>query len=125
MVVMFAWLLGQTICLRHCAELTFAKGGMDCCAKKAEGQTKSPAGSGRMICGSLKMAKLETKTLLPEGAVLPVPFLAPAAFLVLPDTSVDGGLLVYLRTLPRVDFVFLPEVSLGAALRGLAPPAMA
>lgn len=123
---MFLWLLGQTLCLQHCAKLTFAKGGQECCAKKSDGQSKASAGGGRMLCGSLKMAKLETKTLLPEAAAsLPLPPFAPVAFLVLPDTSVDLGLPVCLRSLPRADFVFLPEVSLGAALRSLAPPVLA
>ena len=124
-VAMFLWLLGQTLCLQHCARLTFAKGGQDCCAKKSEGHSKRPAGEGKMTCGSLKIAKLETKTLVSEVAALPVPLLAPAAFLVLRDTTADLGLQVHLRTLPRADFVFLPEVSLGAALRSLAPPARA
>lgn len=120
---MFVWLLGQTLCLQHCAKLTFAKAGHECCAKKSEGQSKAPGG--KMLCGSLKMAKLETKTLLPEAATLPPPPFAPVAFLLLPDTTVGLGLQVHLRTLPRVDFVFLPEVSLGAALRSLAPPTLA
>ena len=125
LVAMFVWLLGQTLCLQHCANLTFAKGGQECCAKNSEGQSKSPGGGGKMLCGSLKMAKLETKTLLTEAAPLPFPTFAPVAFLVLPDTSPDLGLPVTFRTLARVDFVFLPEVSLGAALRSLAPPVRA
>lgn len=124
-VAMFVWLLGQTLCLQHCARLVFANGGQECCAKKSEGQSKAPAGGGKMLCGSLKMAKLETKTLLPDVAALPLPPFVPVAFLVLPDTSPDLSLPVTFRTLPRVDFVFLPEVSLGAALRSLAPPALA
>lgn len=78
-----------------------------------------------MLCGSLKMAKLEAKTLVPEAVTVPLDIFAPAAVLALPDTSVDSGLQVNLRTLPRVDFVFRPEVSLGAAFRSLAPPVLA
>ena len=37
----------------------------------------------------------------------------------------DVCLTVPLRTQPRAEWVFLPEVSLGAALRGLAPPTLA
>lgn len=123
-MVMFIWLLGQTFCLQHCAKLAFTKGAHACCAKKTSDQTKSSSGEGKMLCGSLKLAKLETKTSLPEFATLPPSSITPVALFVLTEITVDLGLPISFRTRPRVDWVFLPEVSLGAALRSLAPPAL-
>ena len=124
-VALFVWLLGQTLCLQHCAKLTFAKGGQECCAQKGDGQTKSPAGGSKTLCGSLKLAKLETNQSLHNVATLPPPSFVPIAFLVVPRNALDVRLPACLRTLPRADWVFLPKMSFGAALRSLAPPALA
>ncbi|MFO1452704.1 MAG: hypothetical protein U1F61_31345 [Opitutaceae bacterium] len=48
--------------------------------------------------------------------------LQPDFVLALPATNPDSSLDRYVRSLPRADFVFRPEVSLGAAFRSLAPP---
>ena len=73
-----------------------------------------------MLCGTVKLAKLESKTLLPEMEARPL--FTTVVFLVLPDTDTGLSLTDTFRGLPRVDFVFRPEVCLGAALRSLAPP---
>jgi hypothetical protein len=77
-----------------------------------------------MLCGTLKSARMEATTSLslpPETLLLtdgPVVWLIPVV------ARADLDLSTLLRQVPRVDFVFLPEVSLGAALRGLAPPSL-
>ena len=124
-VAVFFWLLGQTLCLQHCARQAFAKGTHACCARKAAQPDKAPAGGGTMLCGSLKLAKLETKTSLSEVATLPPPSFNPVVLFVLPEAAIELGGPFSRRARPRVDWVFLPEVSLGAALRSLAPPALA
>ena len=123
---LFVWLTAQTLCVHHCASLTFAKNSDSaCCAKKSSDPSKAPTGTGSISCGGLKTVKLETKTGLSEVAVVMLPPSLPVFVLTLPEIPADSAFADYVRALPRVDFVFRPEVSLGAALRSHAPPALA
>ena len=124
---LFVWLTAQTLCVHHCAALSFAKqnGGSECCAKKSSDTSKAPTGTGSISCGGLKTVKLETKTGLSEVAVVMLPPSLPVFVLTLPEIPAGPAFADYVRALPRVDFVFRPEVSLGAALRSHAPPALA
>jgi hypothetical protein len=121
-VAMLLWLLGQTMCIQHCAQLAFTEDGHSCCAKKSGGPTKSSSGGGMVFCGSLKLAKLEVKTSLPKIAVLVTVPVTPAALFITPEPVAEHNRPAHLRAIPRADYVFLPEVSLGPALRTLAPP---
>lgn len=120
------WLMAQTLCVHHCASLALAKGGGgECCAKKGSGAAKKAADSKFFPCSDLKTVKLEPKAVMADFTpVVLVPF-QPDFILPLPATNLDPSLAHYVRALPRADFVFRPEVSLGAALRSLAPPALA
>lgn len=124
---LFVWLTAQTLCVHHCAALSFAKqiGGSECCAKKPSDSSKAPVGSGSISCGGLKTVKFEAKTGLSEVAAVIHPPILPVFVLTLPEVPADSAFTDYVRALPRADFVFRPEVSLGAALRSHAPPALA
>lgn len=115
------WLTAQTLCVHHCASLALAKSnGGGCCAKK---DTKA-ADSNLFPCSDLKIVKLEAKTVMADFTPVVLVPLQPDFVLPLPATNLDSSLAHYVRALPRADFVFRPEVSLGAALRSLAPPVL-
>ena len=120
---LFVWLTAQTLCVHHCASLAVAKSnGGGCCAKKAP---KAATDSGDFPCSSLKTVKLEPKAVMAEFTTVNVVPFQPDFVLPLPATHLDPSLAHYVRALPRADSVFEPKVSLGAALRSLAPPALA
>ena len=117
------WLTAQTLCVHHCASLALAKsddGG--CCAKKAPDAAKKGADNSFFPCTGLKTVKLEAKAVMADFA--PVVLDQPNFVFALPATNLDASLAHCIRSLPRADFVFRPEVSLGAALRSLAPPVL-
>ena len=123
---LLVWLTAQTLCVQHCALRTFAKaGGHECCTKKASDSSKTPASAPSIACGGLKVAKLDSKTSLSERSPLILLTVMPVFVLRFPEVSADSVFADYVRALPRADFVFRPEVSLGAALRCHAPPALA
>lgn len=119
------WLTAQTLCVHHCASLALGKSnGGGCCANKAPEAAKKAADSSFFPCSGLKTVKLEAKAVMADFApVVLLPF-QPDFVLALPATNLDSSLAHYVRSLPRADFVFRPEVSLGAALRSLAPPVL-
>ncbi len=117
------WLTAQTLCVHHCAALALAKSdGGGCCAKKAPDAAKKGADNSFFPCSSLKTVKLEAKAVLADFAPVALVPSQPNFVLSLPATNLNSSLAHYVRSLPRADFVFRPEVSLGAALRSLAPP---
>ena len=73
----------------------------------------------------LKTVKLETKTGFPEVAAVKLPPSLPVVLPTLPEVPTRSAFADYVRARPRADFAFRPEVSLGAALRSHAPPALA
>lgn len=122
---LLVWLTAQTLCVQHCALRTFAKaGGHECCTKKASDSSKPPASAPSISCAGLKAAKLDSKTGLSERAPLIRSTVMREFVFKLPEVPADSGFADYVRALPRADFVFRPEVSLGAALRSHAPPAV-
>ena len=120
------WLTAQTLCVHHCASLTLGKSnGGGCCAKKAPDAPKKAVDGSFSPCSGLKTVKLEAKAVMADFTpVVLVPF-QPDFVLPLPATNLDSSVAHYSRARPRADFVFQPEVSLGAALRSLAPPVLA
>lgn len=124
---LLVWLTAQTICVHHCASMAFAQGKAagGCCAKKSSDSAKGSSSSGAVVCGGLKTVKLESKTELSVSAAVVVTTVKLVLTLPLPEPHLDSFVLRPRRAVPRVDWVFLPEVSLGAAFRALAPPALA
>ena len=99
--------------------------GGGCCAKKAPDAPKKAVDGSFFPCSGLKTVKLEAKAVMADFTpVVLVPF-QPDFVLPLPATNLDSSVAHYSRARPRADFVFQPEVSLGAALRSLAPPVLA
>lgn len=120
------WLTAQTLCVHHCAALVLAKSdGGGCCAKKAPDAAKKGADSSFFPCSGLKTVKLEAKAVMADFAPEVLRPSQPDFVLALPATNLFSPLAHYVRVLPRADFVFRPEVCLGAALRSLAPPVLA
>lgn len=120
------WLTAQTLCVHHCASLALAKSnGGGCCAKKDTNAAKKAADSNFFPCSDLKTVKLEAKAVMADFTPVVLVQFQPDFVLPLPATNLDSSLANYVRALPRSDFVFRPEVSLGAALRSLAPPVLA
>ncbi len=123
---LFVWLAAQTMCVHQCAALTFGKnGGRECCAKKSSDSPKAAGGGGSAFCVGLKSVKFESKTGMSGVSAVMLPPSLPVFVLTLPYLPADSALADHVRALPRADFVFRPEVSLGAALRSHAPPALA
>lgn len=122
-VAMLVWLIGQTLCLHHCAQLTFAKGMNSCCAKKENGSRPSSQEKDKLPCGSLKLAKLESKPSLSATTPPSPSAFGPAPVLVLRHAVGDRQSPDFDRTRPRMDWIFRPKMSLGPVLCGLAPPA--
>lgn len=118
-------MIAQGLCVRHCAVSDHATStGTSCCAGKSHASSDIPADRGSTSCGGLKAVQFDSKTGMDGGLVATV---APAVVLfVLPDLeeSPDSVGSEFLRTRPRADFVFVPEHSLGAALRSTAPPTL-
>lgn len=123
---LFVWLTAQTLCVHHCASLALAKSdGGGCCSKKASDAAKKGADSSFFPCSSLKTVKLEAKAIMADFAPIVLDPFQPNFVLALPATKLNSSPAHYVCSLPRADFVFRPEVSLGAALRSLAPPVLA
>lgn len=123
---LFVWITAHAMCVGHCTGLGSAKkGGHDCCTASQSGSSKTSESGAKSLCGELKLATLEKKSTLGEPAafVVPVP-LALIPYL-LAEIPADSCTAAFLRSAPRPDFVFRPEVCLGAALRSLAPPSLA
>ncbi len=125
-VAMLVWLVGQTLCLHHCAQRTVASGGRGCCAKKlaekTQGSSRSPADGGNFTCGSLKLAKLETGTASLEFSEFAQPILVPTELRTLLGGELRGSVRVGMGPRPRADYVFRPAECFGGAFLGLAPP---
>lgn len=128
-VATFLWLLAQSWCFQHCARYRFTQGSAACCLKGSGERGQKSERDGQMRCGSLKLARVEAAAALPQ---LPQPGITPEpshldyrASRVAVESTADLDLAVQRRGVPRMDFVFLPEVCLGAALRSIAPPTVA
>ena len=129
---MFVWIAVQAACVQHCSAQAFgasrtasAAGVHGCCAKKAaekSSQPTAPNAPGSSCCSLSKALKAES--IDPDQALtaallfaVPTPQMPNLA-----STFVVVSPAHFQRCCARWDWVFLPEVSLGAALRGLAPP---
>jgi hypothetical protein len=120
------WITAHAMFVGHCTGLGSAKkGGHDCCTASQSGSSKTSESGAKSLCGELKLATLEKKSALDE----PVAFVAAVPLPLIPsllaEIPADSSTAAFLRTAPRSDFVFRPEVCLGAALRSLAPPSLA
>jgi len=128
-VATFLWLLAQSWCFQHCARYRFTPGSGACCLKASGERGPKSERDGQMRCGSLKLARVEASAalpLLPDLVIALEPSLLGDWVSMVPtESTADLDLAVQVRGVPRLDFVFQPEVCLGAALRSLAPPTVA
>ena len=128
-VATFLWLLAQSLCFQHCARYRFTQGSDACCLKGSGERGPKSERDGQMRCGSLKLARVEAPAalpLLPDLGIASEPsLLGDRALMVATESTAGLDLAVQVRGVPRMDFVFQPEVCLGAALRSLAPPTVA
>lgn len=128
-VATLLWLLAQSWCFQHCARYRFTRGSGACCLKSSGERGQKSERDGQMRCGSLKLARVEASAalpLLPDPGIASEPsLLGDRASMVATVSTADLELAVQVRGVPRMDFVFQPEVCLGAALRSLAPPTVA
>jgi hypothetical protein len=123
---LFVWITAHAMCVGHCTGLGSVKnGGHDCCAASNSGSSKTSESRTKSLCGELKLATLETKSTLGEPVAVVPPLPLPFFLSLLAESSVSSCTAAFLRSAPRPDFVFRPEVCLGAALRSLAPPSLA
>jgi hypothetical protein len=122
-VWLLVWLTAQTLCVYHCASVAVsAEEEAGCCAKKSSAHSTSDPDSGMTDCGGLKTVMLQTNASLSQIALAVSEVSLVSAF-ALPEPRPNEILLGSFRGVPRVDWVFEPEISLGAALRAHAPPA--
>jgi len=128
-LLMFVWTSAQALCIQHCqghgpaaASVVGAVHGHGCCSAKAADSSGSPK-SAPAAEGCAMRAVVQDSGLSEGVPVAWIPSGLPSdAWLSVTVTPAKPAGWNSPNLLPRLDAVFVPEVSLGAAARAHAPP---